>query len=96
MIRSPDYFYQNFHPYADYAGWASATKLAEPFQRNNADQLFKASCFEPKGCYAVQNLLLQFCRVGERLRLVAINRATGYMGTTTFTGSDPRRNKQHQ
>ncbi|PHR85821.1 MAG: hypothetical protein COA78_38790, partial [Blastopirellula sp.] len=67
VIRSPDYFYQKFHPYPDYAGWASATKLAEPFQANNADHI----------------------RVGERLKLVAINRATGYMGSTTFTSRDP-------
>ncbi|PHR94592.1 MAG: hypothetical protein COA78_32035, partial [Blastopirellula sp.] len=70
VIRSPDYFYQNFHPYEDYAGWASATKLAEPFQENNADHI----------------------RVGERLRLVAINRATGYMGSTLFTSKDPNQN----
>ena len=63
VIRSPDYFYQNFHPYPDYAGWASATKLAEPFQKNNADHI----------------------RVGERLKLVAINRASGYIGSVKFT-----------
>jgi hypothetical protein len=90
VIRSPDFAHRNDHlrysngqatgwddsentspawsnAYKDYVGWASASKLAEPFRKNNADHL----------------------RIGERLRLVAINRASGYIGSTTFTSKDP-------
>ena len=43
----------------DYTAWATANKMAEPFQQRDADHL----------------------KPGEFVRVVAINRATGYVGT---------------
>ncbi len=62
-MRGPDDFYAAVSPYPDYVGWASATKVTEPFQKENADHI----------------------RPGEQLQLVAINRASGYIGSTKFT-----------
>jgi hypothetical protein len=42
-MRGPDDYWNAFNPYPDYAGWASATKVTEPFQKRNADKLFNAS-----------------------------------------------------
>lgn len=62
-IRGPDDYWAQFTPYSDYVSWASATKVTEPFQKENADHV----------------------RPGEQLQLIAINRASGYIGSVKFT-----------
>jgi len=65
LMRGPDDYWDAFNPFNDYKGWASQTRMADPFKKWDADHL----------------------RIGERLQLIVINRATGYIGSKMFTST---------